>query len=84
MTVDLRDAPADLVAEPASPASAAATSPVVADASAHRAVLEDFLVAIARGTAPCCDGEQGRRSVELVEAIYRASRTNEPVELQVP
>jgi len=82
VAVDLRGAPADLAAESASPVSAAASSPVVADASAHRAVFEDFLAAIARGTAPCCDGPQGRRSVAVIEAIYRASRTNEPVELQ--
>ena len=84
VTVDLRSAPADLVAESAAPASAAATSPIVADASAHRAVLEDFLSAVARGTAPSCDGVQGRRSVEVIEAIYRASRTNQPVELKIP
>jgi UDP-N-acetyl-2-amino-2-deoxyglucuronate dehydrogenase len=84
VAVDLRgEPPADFVSEPSSPASVAASSPVVADASAHRAVLEDFLAAIARGTAPCCDGPQGRRSVEVIEAIYRASRNNQPVELQV-
>jgi len=63
------------------PVSVAASSPVVADVSAHRAVFEDFIAAIARGTAPCCDGPQGRRSVEVIEAIYRASTTSQPVDL---
>ena len=83
VAADLRKPPTDLVVESASAASVAASSPVVADASAHRAVLEDFLAAIARGTAPCCDGPQGRQSVEVIEAIYRASRANQPVELEV-
>jgi hypothetical protein len=30
---------------------------------------------------PSCDGREGRRSVELVEAIYAAARTGQPVAL---
>jgi UDP-N-acetyl-2-amino-2-deoxyglucuronate dehydrogenase len=57
-----------------------ASSPVVADASAHQRVLEDFIRAIATNSAPCCDGREGRRSVALIEAIYRSSRTGQAVE----
>ena len=57
----------------ANPVSVAASSPVVTDVSAHRAVLEDFIAAIARGVPPCCDGAQGRASVAVIEAIYRSS-----------
>jgi UDP-N-acetyl-2-amino-2-deoxyglucuronate dehydrogenase len=53
----------------------------VADASAHRRVLEDFIHAIRTHTAPSCDGRGGRQSVALIEAIYASSRRNESVEL---
>ncbi len=57
-----------------------AASPVVSDAGPHRAVFEDFIRAISRGERPCCDGREGRRSVELVEAIYRSARSGSAVE----
>jgi predicted dehydrogenase len=79
--IDLRRPEAgDLVSE-AGVASVAATSPVVSDVAPHRAVLEDFIAAITRGGPPCCDGPQGRASVAVIEGIYRASRTNAPVDL---
>ena len=59
---------------------AAADKLVVADASAHQRVIEDFIRAIRTGSAPCCDGRDGRRSVAVIEAIYRSSRTLQPVE----
>lgn len=51
-----------------------ATSASVSDFRGHQAVLEDFLRAIQANRAPLCDGMEGRRSVALVEAIYRAAR----------
>jgi UDP-N-acetyl-2-amino-2-deoxyglucuronate dehydrogenase len=59
----------------------AATSPVVSDVSGHKKILEDFLRAIETDTSPLCDGREGRRSVELVQAIYESSRTGRPVTL---
>jgi predicted dehydrogenase len=79
--IDLRQAVEGEVATGANPISVAASSPVVADTTAHRAVLEDFIAAIARGVPPACDGAQGRASVAVIEAIYRSSSTNQPVEL---
>jgi predicted dehydrogenase len=58
-----------------------ATSPVVSDVRGHKAVLEDFVRAIKNNTRPACDGRDGRRSVELIEAIYRAGRISESVSL---
>jgi len=58
-----------------------ATSPVVSDVSGHRRILEDFLQAIKTDSTPLCDGREGRRSVELVQAIYESSRTGLPVTL---
>ena len=58
-----------------------AASPVVSDVSAHRAVVEDFIRAVNEGGRPCCDGAEGRRSVAVIEAIYRASRTGSAVDV---
>ncbi len=54
-----------------------ASSAVVSDFRGHQAVLEDFLEAIQQNRAPACDGAEGRRSIALVEAIYRASKSTE-------
>jgi len=45
----------------------------------HRAALEDFLRAVKDGGEPRCNGAEGRRSVALVEAMYRSAATNQPV-----
>lgn len=60
-------------------ANASASSPVVADARGHARVLQDFVAAITSGAAPLCDGREGRRSVALVEAMYRSARAGAPV-----
>jgi UDP-N-acetyl-2-amino-2-deoxyglucuronate dehydrogenase len=54
-----------------------ASSAAVSDFRGHQAVLEDFLDAIRQNRAPACDGFEGRRSIALVEAIYRAAKTPE-------
>ena len=56
-------------------------SPVIADTRGHRTVIEDFLRAITEDGTPLCDGRQGRRSVELIEAIYRSSQTGQAIKL---
>ena len=48
---------------------------VVADATPHRRVLQDFIDAVRTGRSPACDGREGRRSVAVVEAIYRSARS---------
>ncbi len=75
---DLRDQRVPLNVAPAS-ASASASSPSVADASAHQRILEDFIDAIRSGRQPVCSGQEGRRSVALVEAIYESARTGHSV-----
>ena len=47
----------------------------VADATPHRRVFEDFIDAIKNDRSPACDGREGRRSVALIEAIYRSAKT---------
>jgi UDP-N-acetyl-2-amino-2-deoxyglucuronate dehydrogenase len=51
-----------------------AASHVVNDVRGHQAVLEDFIHAIQHNTTPACDGQEGRRSIALIEAIYHAAR----------
>jgi predicted dehydrogenase len=62
--------------------NASATSPVVSDVSGHKRLLKDFIQAIATDSKPVCDGHEGRRSVELVRAIYESSRTGEFVSVR--
>src|SRR6266446_3133471 len=47
----------------------------VSDFRGHQSVLEDFLQAIQQNRAPACDGLEGRRSIALIESIYRAAKT---------
>ena len=47
----------------------------------HLAQFKDVLRAIRRGTRPLIDGPEGRRSVELILAIYKAAETGRSVAL---
>jgi predicted dehydrogenase len=62
--------------------NASGSTAVVADATPHRRVVEDFVEALRTGRRPACDGREGRRSVAVVTAIYESSRTGAPVDLQ--
>jgi UDP-N-acetyl-2-amino-2-deoxyglucuronate dehydrogenase len=55
------------------------SSPIVSDVSGHKRILEDFLNAIATDKTPRCDGREGRRSVNLVQAIYESARRGQAV-----
>lgn len=56
-----------------------ASSATVSDFRGHQAVLEDFLAAIRQNRAPACDGLEGRRSLALIESIYRAAKSPDRV-----
>lgn len=58
-----------------------AASAVVSDVSAHQRMIEDFVDAIRGGRRPICDGPEGRRSVAIVEAVYRSAREQHAVEV---
>lgn len=47
----------------------------------HRDQMADFLRAIDTGTEPAVDGREGRKSVEIIRAIYLSARTGKPVQL---
>jgi UDP-N-acetyl-2-amino-2-deoxyglucuronate dehydrogenase len=83
VSLDLRGGAAASAPAGGGPGTAAvsAASPVVADASAHQRVFEDFIAAIRTGTPPACDGVSGRMSVAVIEAIYRSSATGAAIEM---
>ena len=47
----------------------------------HARQFQDVLAAIKKGTKPLIDGREGRRSVEIILAIYKAAETGRAVEL---
>jgi UDP-N-acetyl-2-amino-2-deoxyglucuronate dehydrogenase len=49
--------------------------------TAHAAQFRDVIKAIKKGTAPAIDGAEGRRSVEIILAIYKAAETGKTVTL---
>lgn len=49
----------------------------------HSRQIEDFLSAVLNGTKPLVDGRDGRRTVELFEAIYRSTQTNSVVKFPI-
>ena len=44
---------------------------------------ENMVAAICDGTPLVCDGREGRKSLELLTAIYRSAQTGQPVKLPV-
>jgi UDP-N-acetyl-2-amino-2-deoxyglucuronate dehydrogenase len=52
-----------------------ARAATVADATPHRRIIEDFIDAVKTNRRPACDGAEGRRSVAVIEAIYRSARS---------
>jgi UDP-N-acetyl-2-amino-2-deoxyglucuronate dehydrogenase len=46
----------------------------------HRLQIQDFLHALIERRQPAVTGEDGRRTVELFTAIYRATRSGKPVQ----
>jgi predicted dehydrogenase len=49
---------------------------------AHRRQIEDFANAIREGREPTIGGREGRRAVELIEAVYRAAESGQAVNLR--
>ena len=64
-------------------ASGGASDPAAISHQGHARQLADFVRAVRTGTAPLVDGREGRRSVEVIEAVYRSARTGETVRLGV-
>jgi predicted dehydrogenase len=74
VAADLRNPPANISADTARDQNLSSSSPVVSDVRGHQAVFEDFIQAIQEDRMPACDGREGRRSLAVIEAIYRAAQ----------
>jgi UDP-N-acetyl-2-amino-2-deoxyglucuronate dehydrogenase len=58
-----------------------AADPAAIGHHGHARQFQDVLKAINTGTKPLVDGPEGRRSVEVILAIYKAAETGRPVKL---
>lgn len=61
--------------------SAGASDPRGINHAGHRDQLADFLKAIETGGTPRVDGREGRKSVEIIRAIYQSAKTGQAVRL---
>ena len=65
----------------ASAVSGGAGDPKAISHAGHRRQFEDLLQAIKTGTTPLVDGREGRKSVEIILAIYQSNWTGQRVTL---
>ena len=63
-------------------ATGGATDPAAIGHAAHTHQFQDLVDAIRAGCAPQVDGREGKKSVDIVSAIYRSARENRPVPLE--
>jgi predicted dehydrogenase len=62
-------------------ASGGSSNPAAISHEGHRRQLADFVQAIKTDTAPLVDGREGRRAVEVIQAIYLSAATRRIVSL---
>jgi predicted dehydrogenase len=62
-------------------ASGGAADPKAISHEGHRRQLADFVAAVRENRAPKVDGREGRKSVDLIGAIYESNRTGKLVML---
>ena len=58
-----------------------AADPTAIGYEGHRRQFADFLRALTKGTKPLVDGEESRKAVEIILAVYKAAETGKPVKL---
>ena len=58
-----------------------AADPAAIGHQAHARQFQNVVQAIKKGTAPSVDGPEGRRSVEIILAIYKSAETGKAVKL---
>ena len=58
-----------------------AADPSAIGHAAHASQFRDVIKAIKKGTTPSIDGAEGRRSVEVILAIYKAAETGKAIKL---
>ncbi len=57
------------------------SGPVHLTSEYHRLQIEDFINAVKEDRKPFVDGEEGKKSLEIIQAIYRSARTGKTVRL---
>jgi predicted dehydrogenase len=62
-------------------ASGGSSNPAAISHVGHARQLADFVRDVQTGTAPLVDGREGRKAVEVIQAIYASARTGRSVEL---
>lgn len=62
-------------------ASGGSSDPSAISYLGHARQLSDFVRAIRENGEPLVDGREGRKSVELIQAIYKASETGQTIQL---
>jgi predicted dehydrogenase len=58
-----------------------AADPSAIGHAAHAKQFKDFVKAIKSGTSPVIDGAEGRKSVEIILAIYKSAETGKAIKL---
>ncbi len=58
------------------------SDPMAISHELHRKQILDFATAVRESRLPQVDGWEGRKSVQLIEAIYQSSALNKPVKLK--
>jgi predicted dehydrogenase len=71
----------DASLRPGTAAAGAGSSPTGLAPTGHARIVADFVTAVREGRAPLVPGEEGRRSLALVLAVYEAARTERAVRL---
>jgi predicted dehydrogenase len=62
--------------------SSGASAPMNINASGHTMQFQNFADAVRHHTTPLVDGREGRKSIAVIEAIYRSSRENRQIEIR--
>ena len=74
IAVDLKNPSVSVEATGPSQDTENTSSPVVSDFRGHQVIFEDFIRAIRENGTPICDGDEGTRSLALIEQIYAAAK----------
>ncbi len=74
--------PPEAGAQLAEMGSQASQNPATVPTNTHAAQIADMIDAIRQGREPLVNGEEGRRPVDLILAIYESARTGREVVLQ--
>jgi predicted dehydrogenase len=57
--------------------SGGSSNPAAIGHEGHRRQLADFVAAVSQGGKPAVDGREGRKSVAIIEAIYRSAKSGQ-------